>query len=300
MEVLENLSAPILNWLQYDNYQYPDDMRKLSVTTFIRSPRAIIANMRYFFPKEFPKLLRLSDKEKEDYFAKTINFLGNTQIGTAIHSHIEKSWKENPETKDIPVSFEKRTEKAIDGFIISGQYDYVIGGELHDIKTSKCYSYADEDLLNKYKLQCSLYRWLFKDEIQSDYAVIDRIFTDFTPNSFQAGENYPPDKCVSISIPLLSIQETEEYIHNKIATINKHLNSPLEEIPCCDIRVIAKEYKYYKSGYEEGKRATKRCESLEDAMNLASAGGNVVEFVKHSYGCNFCRTDTSTVTNVIV
>ena len=87
-------------------------------------------------------------------------------------------FKINPdkvEEGDIPVYLEKRVEKEILGWTVTGQFDMVFNGQLIDFKTTGTYTYETKCKDNDYILQGSIYRWL-SPLITEDTIAINFIF----------------------------------------------------------------------------------------------------------------------------
>lgn len=313
-----NVALPMAVWLATDNYMYAKTSNELSTTTIMKSLRNIIGSRRIMYPEEFPPEVQLIDSgivQDLDIQSKIAS-----SVGTAIHSAVEQSWLHNhekalkllgypesvikrvlvnPEPEDIKpdsicIYLENRSYKQVENFVISGQYDLVVDGQIHDIKTTSTYSYTSGINDDKYILQMSIYRWLNPELITKDTGVINFLFTDW--NKFEAlrKDTYPAGKVLSKEYKLMSIEETEQYILNKVHGLQKFWNSPLAAIPCCsDKEVYAKPpvYKYYKTGYAEGKRATKVFNSMAEASAYRATQGNVGE-IKEVFGdpfyCPFC------------
>lgn len=315
-----NFSFPIQCWLAGDEYEYSDNPKSISATSLIKSTRSIIANKRYFYPNAFEPELIDELKKFSNKFISDLEDRIAMRIGTAIHKAIElavindyknslrklnytektiEDFSVNPisgsETK-YTVKTEQRVEKEINGFIISGQFDCLINNELHDIKTTSTFSWSNPKIHNKYITQASIYKWLNPEIITGDSFYIDFIFTDFNKNYAlsKSIEEYPNCKIINKKFPFWSLIETQMFIENKLREIEKYWNAPLEEIPCCTDEMLyltEPVYKYYKSGYKEGKRATKNFKSFVDASLFMSSQGNIGEIIEEkpkAYKCPFC------------
>ena len=302
-----NVPLPMAIWLASDEYSYAKDVNEISTTTLMRSPRYIMATRRMMFPELFPEELRLTPTQVE-VFSQDIQERIPARVGTAIHTAIDfainikahsalKSlgYPEsmlsklliNPEPDKIQkdsfvIMTEQRSYKEIDKFVISGQYDAVVNGVVHDIKTTSTFAYTSGSMDKKYIIQGSIYRWLNPDLITEDEIVINFLFTDWNKNYVYSRENYPPTKVLGKSFKLWSVEETEMYIRDKLNQLKKYWNDPLHLIPCCtdeDLYSGSIIYKYYKSGYEEGKRSTKNFDSLSEATLYRAKNKGVGEII---------------------
>lgn len=318
---------PLAVWLASDDYQYAKYPNELSATTLLKSSRYIMHSQRTMYPENFPEHLRpvvIETLNQSDF--PDIQERISARIGTAIHEAVEKAWLKNyktallslgytehainkirinPETVEpdtIPVYSENRMYKEIEveghKFVISGQYDMVIDGKLHDIKTTSTYSYELGLNDEKYMLQGSIYRWLNPELITDDYLTINFVFLDWKAFQGKAKENYPPAKAYSKKYKLLSLAETEMFIRNKLKIHVKHLESPLELIPCCTEKELFSKppvFKYYKNGYREGARATKNFDSMSEASHYRATKGNyqgdILEVKSDPFMCPCCNPD---------
>lgn len=280
-------------WLASDDYLYSKSANEISTTTLMRSPRYVIATLRKRFPELFPEECRLTLSE-EEIFSQDITERIPSRVGTAIHTAVDNAITKkakialkslgysetilkklliNPEPSEVQkdsfvIMTEQRSYRKLDGFVISGQYDAVVNGVVHDIKTTSTFAYTSGSMGKKYIIQGSIYRWLNPDLITGDEIVINFLFTDWNKNYVYSKENYPPTKVLGKSFKLWSVEETEMYIRDKLNQLKKYWNEPLYLIPCCtydDLYSGNVTYKYYKSGYVEGKRSTKNFDNLNEA-----------------------------------
>lgn len=131
------LSLPIAVWTLMDNYNYDERENVISATTLLKPVRQICLGMKF---KDNLKVIDASD-------------LINSSMGTALHDSVEKAWKNEEKTKAIlrelgysealydEVVLERRSEKEINGYIISGQFDIAFRGTVCDIKSTSTYKF---------------------------------------------------------------------------------------------------------------------------------------------------------------
>lgn len=297
-----NVSLPMAIWLASDDYLYAETSNEISTTLLMRSPRYIIATRRAMYPEEFKPSLLVPDEIAAVLNAGDIQERIPSRMGTAIHSAVEAAVKTkfksglkllgypgsfsdkvliNPEPNELtedsfPIYTEQRLYKEIDCFVVSGQFDAVVNGELHDIKTTSTYAYTSGCNDRKYILQGSIYRWLNPELITGDDIIVDFLFTDWQKFS-TSNPDYPPYKVMGKRFPLMSLEDTDGYIRNKIKQLKKYWEYPLHEIPCCspdDLFTSPPVYKYYRNGYEEGKRSTKNFSDMGSATYYKATHGN--------------------------
>lgn len=301
-----NISLPVAVWLASNaDYDLLPDPNVLSATTLQRPIRSLILSRRLY-------------QEQEVDLEMTIP----AKIGSAVHYAAEMAWKNDypsamrnlgypentinrvvinaPRESDYPddsifIYIEQRIAKEIDGFIISGKFDFVIEGELHDLKTTKTYSYITKSNEGDYRLQGSIYRWLNPDIITGNHVHINYIFTDWTPTRAMADPEYPKSRVLTIPIQLYSLQETEAYIRERIALLKKYENAAQSEIPLCSPRELWQElptYAVYKNPQKTA-RATKLFDLAQDAMQFNAAEckgqGLIVKREGNVKRCLFCE-----------
>jgi hypothetical protein len=272
----------------YDNYEYDERPNSISATGLIKPLRQLVLS------KQNPTLLKTVD----------IADLVSTRMGSAIHKGCEDAWtdlgnvsnalkvlgasedaisriKINPETIPAgvtPVYVEQRIEKEIDDFIISGKYDLVLDGTLNDYKSTSVWSYIYDSNADSYIKQGSIYKWLSPDKITDSYMNINYIFTDWSAAKARMDtKSYPQQRVLTKQYPLWSIEETQNWIQNKLAQYKLHSNTPQEGLlECTDEELWATEetFKYYKNPNKLD-RSTKNFKTMNEALVRKSADGDV-------------------------
>jgi hypothetical protein len=240
-----------------------------------------------------------------------------SRIGTSLHNSIELSWTENykqalldlgypngavkrvvinPEPGEldedsIPLYFEKRTEKRVGKWIISGQFDLIYDHQVQDIKSTSVFTYINRTNDLKYSQQGSLYRWLNPDLIKKDDMAIQFIFKDWNKNMVQNDPRYPKLPVLEHIVPLMPLVQTEIFVLDKVALIDKYMSYPEENIPYCtdeDLWRREAQYKYYSK--PDAKRSSKNFTTMGDAqMHLANKGVGDIRVVKSQpTACLYC------------
>ncbi len=281
-------------WALMDNYNHDERSNAISVTGLLKPTRQIILGRR------FKDNIREVDSEN----------LIQSSMGTAIHDSVEKAWKNKDKVVEImeslgyiasssiydEVILERRSEKEINGFIISGQFDIVFRGSVCDIKSTSVYSYIFGSKEEDYKLQMSIYKWLNQDIITDDYGYIEYVFTDWSAMKAIQDSQYPQKRIISHKIKLLSISETEDWIINKLAQVSLYEsldNSKL--IRCSDEELwrTSDKYKYYKknkAGIVNYSRATKVFSNEFEANHKRDTEGGAVILIKGEIKrCKYCN-----------
>ena len=306
-----NLPLSLAVWLATDNYDYDD--QTISATQLIRSVRQIVLGSRVSMEET------VSD----------ISNLIKSRMGTAVHDSIERAWlnnyekamknlgypdhiiekvKINPDPKtvkqdDFPIYIEKREYKQIRGFTISGKFDFLSEGRLEDFKNTSTYAWNLSQKTDTFRLQASIYRWLNPEIVTAPEVSIQYIFSDFQPMKTKTDKNYPDSQIKTKNISLLSVQDTEQYIANKLDQVSHYWDSPESEIPFCsddDLWRKDPHWKYYKNP-EKTTRSTKNF-TIENYGSAASAQnaayqrlaedkhiGKVVEVPGEVVACKYCE-----------
>ena len=275
---LQNIPLSMAVFLATDTYDYIDDPNHISATSLLKPLRQIVLASR----------VPASDGVQD------ISSRVSSALGSAIHDGIERSWKQykepsmlalgypkrvvdliriNPteeETKDtdiIPVYLEHRMFRSINGYNISGKCDFIGEGMVEDFKSTSVYTVIHNTKDDDYILQGSIYRWLAPKIITEDVMRINWIFTDWSKAKARSDKNYPQNRLVSKTFNLLSLQETERFIVNKLNLIKQYMNAPEEDIPeCSDDELWRSDprYKYYKNPAKTT-RSTKNYDTKEEA-----------------------------------
>lgn len=299
-----SIPLSIAVFLATDGYDYSDDPNVISATTLLKPVRQIILAGRV---------------PQEDVNIDLTQMISN-RMGAAIHDGIERAWLNvaksgaleklgypagmrqrivvNPapemDVSDLlPVYLEQRAHRQLNGFTISGKFDFVGNGRVEDFKTTSVWTAMSGNSDEKYILQGSIYRWLNPKIITQDVMAIQWLFTDW--NRAEAARNpaYPQGRHQEKLYLLKSVNETEAFIARKLALIQQYWNSPEEEIPeCSDEELWRSEpvFKYYKNPQSTA-RSTKNFDRQQDAMARYIEDGSV-GLIKEVPGqvraCKYC------------
>lgn len=297
-----NINILLAVWLSHDDYDYILDEKYISATTLLKPLRQIILGRR--LPPE-GETIDISDRI-------------SARLGQSLHKGIEEAWTsgnladklknlgyaedtaravvvnpESPPPSDlISVYLEKRSFKGILSYVIGGKFDAVVEGQLMDVKTTSVYSYILGKKDKNYSLQGSVYRWLNPEIITNDKTQINFIFTDWQKSMAKADPKYPQLRVLTHEVNLMSIEDTEKWIINKLNLISKYMGADESEIPhCTDEELWRSEpvYKYF--SVATNVRATKNFDSLLEANKyLAEKGKGIVKTVMgEPKACGYCN-----------
>ena len=305
-----DINLPLAVWLMHDEYDYIDKPNYISATSLMKPLRHLL------LPQRVPKELREAP-DVQDYIPSA--------LGHSLHAAIERAWTEghakslkalgypekviervlvNPTDEElaqvedpIPIYLEQRAFRDIDvngtTFTVGGKFDMVTAGIVQDVKSTTAYTWVyggkDED----YKLQGSIYRWLNPDKITEDYIRINFIFTDWQRAAAKGNPNYPQSRVAYKDIPLMTLEETEAWIHAKLAQLLKHRNSDEKLLPECsdhELWMSDPQFKYFADPTKTTGRSTKNFETLLEANKFMSEKGKgiVITVPGEPKRCGYC------------
>lgn len=238
-----------------------------------------------------------------------------SRVGHAVHKAAEVSWIENrekafknlglpqslidrirvnPETPgpsdSIDIHIEKRTTKDILGYRISGMFDFCIDGVVEDIKTTKTYNWIHGGNDEKYMHQESIYRWLNPELIIGDFCNIHFMFTDWKAHLSIGDKEYPPANVMTRKLKLMSLEETEQFISNKLLGIIPHLDKQQEDLPQCTQEELWQNpptYKWYKGGVKTA-RSSKNFDTKGEAEAHSAGVGIIITHPAKVKRCYYC------------
>lgn len=306
---IHGISLPLAVWLLHDEYDYINEPNYISATSLLKSTRQLVLSKR----------IAQEDRELD------ISAFLASRFGAAIHDSQEKSWRQsgqeamkrlgypeavwsniviNPTPEQIeanpsiiPIWIERRSirEIQINGktYKVGGKFDQVIDGRLFDTKTTSVYSYIYGSKDDDYAWQGSIYRWLNPKLITSDHIFIQFLFTDWQKAQAARNENYPQTKAKEHPVKLYSLEETEEFIRNKLTELERYWNSPDEEIPHCNDKELWRgetKYKYYSDPSKTMGRSTRNFDDLAsaNAYKAEKGKGVVITVPGDVKACDYC------------
>lgn len=258
-----DIDLPLAVWLLQNGYNSgAADAPKgelVSVTTLMKPTRQLI-------------LKRWVDQKSE---TMDVSELIASRMGHALHDSIERAWIEgdwqqamkqlnysqniidkikiNPEPSklkegEIPIYLERRDFKKFEGVVITGQLDFLIGESYRDFKSTSTFSYTSGSKDKDYILQGSMYRWIMPDLIKNDIMRIEFIFTDWAKYRAKSDPTYPQTRVTHKEYKLMSLKETEDWIHNKLKEIKENAGKSQDDmIRCTDEKLWRQKdsYKYF-------------------------------------------------------
>lgn len=293
------IPLPLAVFLATDHYDYVPNT--FSATSLLKPIRQLVLGARM---QAEENIVDIAD-------------LVSSRMGTAIHTAIEQAWissdrdkalkalgysddiinrivinPKKPKKKDIPVYMEQRSFKQVGEYTVSGKFDFVAEGKVQDFKSTSVYNYLNQTNAEKYSLQGSIYRWLNPEIITKDEMAIHYIFTDWSKMESLKNPNYPQARTITQTIPLLSLDETDKFIKDKLEQYKKYKNSPEPDIPLCTDEELWRKptvWKYYKN--PDSVKSTKNFDNpIEANVRWEEDGrvGIVKEIKGQVSACRYC------------
>lgn len=308
-----DISLEMAVWLVHDDYDHITDENYISATALMKPIRHII------LPGRVPAGQRIP-LDVEDLIPSA--------LGHALHGSIEHAWlggrhrralkilgypdslidrvlvNPSPEelakfTNPVPVYIEQRAirEVAVNGrtFRVGGKFDMVCDGRVTDTKSTSTYAWVKGSKDEDYQLQMSIYRWLNPDKITDDHGRINFIFTDWDKwdAAQKAEQGYPARRVMHRDISLLSVEETETWIHAKLSQVLMYQNTPEHLLPECTPKELwmgAPKFKYYANALNTQGRSTRNFESQVEADGFMreKGKGTVLTVPGKPKRCGYC------------
>lgn len=305
-----NIPLVLAVWLAAnDGYDLKRSPNVISATSLMKPTKSLILGNRVHAAVDEEHVVDVSD-------------LLPARMGTAVHTAVEVAWlysRENAlKALDFPdkviekiqlnpdkpsndpqfdIYLEQRSNKAVGKWVVSGKFDFVENGRVKDIKTTKVYNWIMGSNDEKYRIQGSIYRWLNPEIITDDYIDVLMIFTDWSPLKAKVDKDYPKRNILVRTLPLMSLEETERWIKNRLNEIEQFEGVHQDYMPACtpkELWMDPPQYAYYKD--PKAQRATKLYDTPQEA-NAHKAregipGSKVVERSAEPKYCKYCEGRT--------
>lgn len=199
-------------------------------------------------------------------------------LGQAVHHILERA--------ETGAEVETRLFAQVDGWVLSGQFDrlQLSHNLLQDYKVTTTYKQRGSD---SWTQQLNILRWLaHANGYEVDRLEIVGIFRDWRKTEVSRKADYPPAPVGIIEVPVWSLEETGEYIRERIA-LHKAAEAG------ADVRCTPEERWYSGSSYAlmkvGGKRALKVADTAEE-LGTPAEGQVIVERPGEYRRCaNFCE-----------
>jgi len=205
------LPEVIHKYLSLDMYDHNKDKNHYSATELLKSTREIVLTRRH------------SDEIEIDSADRIWSL-----FGSAVHLALEQV--------EIGEAQEERLSTEIDGYSISGKFDLIKDGTITDFKCTSAFTLVYKSRLLDWSKQLSIYRWLYaktKKVILKDTGVIIAILRDWAARNVKNG--YPTSPIVEVPLKLMTLDETEKMIKDKLNDIREAHEKEDKDLPPCTI-----------------------------------------------------------------
>lgn len=314
------IALPLAVWLLHDTYDYINEPNYISATALMKPIRQII------IPPRIPAGTVTEDVE--DYIARA--------LGHSLHDSIERAWENghkkslallgypnkliekilvNPTDEErnavvgcIPVYLEQRAYRKITvrgvTYTLGGKFDMAADGIIQDNKSTSVNTWIYGGRDSEHQLQMSLYRWLDLGRvaegnlprITEDFGRINYIFTDFSKNMAKTNPKYPSKRVEEKELWLLSPEETQAWVENKLNQLEQYKNTPEHLLPECTDEELwrsAPRYKYFSDPAKANDPSARSTKNFDDAgeahMFMAEKGKGVVKTIPGEVKrCSYC------------
>jgi len=245
---VHNLPAAIVAAVQADPYSGGGDV---SCTRLIDAPQ-----------------IRVLGGKHKDEITVDVSERVFALMGQAVHTVLERAG-----LKEQGVIVEQRLFAEVNGWQVSGQVDrmHIADGTLSDFKVTTVYKQHGSDGWTR---QLNVLRWLaHMNGFRIDTLEVCAIFRDWRKTEAQRNPDYPQAAIQTISVPVWSLEDTEEYITERVYM--HQAASRGEDVPCTDEDrwFSGNTYALMKHG---AKRATK-VSSIRSDFDLADPSEYTVE-----------------------
>lgn len=209
---IHNLPKGIYNAINNDTYDGPGiESDKISVTTLISPPRIYFLKKRHW----------------DDISEDTSDCLWRL-LGSAVHAILERA-----ESKNHIV--EERLEREIDGITVSGKMDIMDEALIEDYKVTSVWQYIfNPEGKPEHTAQLNVLRWL-SDPIFPKVSElrVNMILRDWNARQSKTKKDYPPIPFVSIKVPVWTLEQTEEYVRERVSLYKFCRDLSDDKLPMC-------------------------------------------------------------------
>lgn len=214
-----------------------------------------------------PQIMQLTRQHKDQITVDVSDRVWSL-FGQAIHSLLERAG-----LRREGMVVEERLYATMLGWEVSGQYDSMdLEAKLiSDYKVTTVYKARGSDSWTR---QLNVLRWLaVKNGHTVDRLEVIAIFRDWRKSEAMRSSDYPQSPILSLRIPVWDIQDTEDYVADRVSLHQAAANGV--HIPCSDEErwMSPSKFALMKDG---GKRAVRVADHAED-LGEAGEGYSIVE-----------------------
>jgi len=207
---------PLYDAIQVHRNEYSSGGADYSVTTLLDPPRVVFLNKRHLHKVK----LYVED-------------LLHSYNGTGAHNYWEYCLTK---MKNTPYECETRLSYTVNNRVISGAFDAVYDESvMYDMKNTSVWKmmFGSKD---DWAAQQNIYRWLYWNDRQKllKQLKIVGLFRDWSLREKQrGGPKYPQYPAMEILLPVWDLQDTYQFMEQKVNGLIKYEDTPDDQLPEC-------------------------------------------------------------------
>ena len=214
-----------------------------------------------------PQIVQLTRQHKEEITVDVSDRVWSL-FGQAIHTLLERAG-----LRRQGMVVEERLYASMLGWEVSGQYDSMDleAKMISDYKVTTVYKARGSDAWTQ---QLNVLRWLaVKNGHTVDRLEIIAIFRDWRKSEALRNSDYPQSPIMSIHIPVWDIQDTEDYVADRVSLHQAAAKGV--HIPCTDEERWASPTKY--ALMKDGNKRALRLSDTREGLGVPAEGQSIVE-----------------------
>lgn len=242
-----NIPDSIFRYLSQDNYDYDEKGTSFSATELLNPVQIIILKRRYW----------------RDITIDAIDQLWKL-LGSGVHALLEK---------EKGIEKIERLKVEILGRKVSGRWDRIFNNKITDYKVTSAWTIYYGDRFEEWAKQLSIYRYLYfkrKGVLLEAKGYIVALLRDWSEKSLKSSklgkinEKYPKSPAIELEMDLMSPEQTELWVIEKVGEIIKAEKMDDNKLPEC-----SDDERWYNKTTRTYNRCSKYCEVSAFCKQLA-------------------------------
>lgn len=214
-----------------------------------------------------PQIMQLTRQHKDQITVDVSDRVWSL-FGQAIHSLLERAG-----LRREGMVVEERLYATMLGWQVSGQYDSMDleAKMISDYKVTTVYKARGSDSWTR---QLNVLRWLaVKNGHEVNKLEVIAIFRDWRKSEAMRSSDYPQSPILSLRIPVWDIQDTEDYVADRVSLHQAAANGV--HIPCSDEERWASPTKF--ALMKDGNKRAVRLSDTREGLGVPTEGQSIVE-----------------------
>ena len=238
-----NIPEALFKYLSQDSYDYSAKGDSLSATEILNPTRVVVLKRKY----------------GEELVMEAADRLWQ-MLGNGVHAILEK---------EKGIEKIERLKWVIEGREISGKWDRIINNQITDYKVTSAISVMYKSREKEWKEQLSIYRFLYfknKGILLDSKGFIVALLRDWNEKELK-NSKYPKENAVQIELKLMSIEDTEKFLSEKVLAIIKAEGLDDVALPeCSDEERWWNDYKKVYNRCEKYCDVNKYCNQYQETL----------------------------------